>query len=124
MLTFTRELTGADVAAYLLALRADPCAFCGTPSEALDHIDPAYSGGLDDWSNRAGICRACNSSKGTRELLMHLLAVRIHEAMSPLREQARLIAGGPSGQTAIAREWIGRRAARNAARAERWGTAA
>lgn len=55
------------------ALLRDPCAFCCGPSEALDHIVPRSLGGEDAWTNFAGICRSCNSSKGTKSLLGFLI---------------------------------------------------
>jgi hypothetical protein len=34
---------------------------------------PSRLGGTDGWDNLAGTCRSCNSSKGKRTLLAHLL---------------------------------------------------
>ncbi len=54
------------------ALRRDPCAYCGEPSEHLDHITPRSRGGDDTVFNLTAACKACNSTKGTRSLLAYL----------------------------------------------------
>ncbi len=54
---------------YCEALRADPCAYCGEPSEDIDHIEARSKGGANHWENYAGICRRCNSSKGDKSML-------------------------------------------------------
>lgn len=66
-----REVRQSE-AAYVAAMLADPCAYCGEPSEALDHITARSRGGDDHWSNRAGICASCNSAKHTRGLIWFL----------------------------------------------------
>jgi 5-methylcytosine-specific restriction endonuclease McrA len=62
-------------AAYREALRRDPCAYCGGPTESrafpsgtLDHIDHERRG-LADWTNLIGACADCNAGKGTSSLL-------------------------------------------------------
>lgn len=62
----------ADVGAYKRALRADPCCYCPRTSDALDHIDAQSAGGENPWPNRVGICRYCNSGKGTKSVLAWL----------------------------------------------------
>lgn len=53
-------------------LRNDPCAYCGGPAQALDHIVPREGGGDDDWTNLTAACNSCNSKKRTKSLLMFL----------------------------------------------------
>ena len=85
---FGRSLRRDEVA-YRRAMRRDPCAFCGLPSQALDHIVPAKDGGADDWTNRAGICRDCNSLKGSMPLLVAMpwipVATEYHRQRRELR---------------------------------------
>lgn len=58
-------------------IRRDPCAYCGGPAEALDHIEPKQSGGSDSLENRTAACRSCNSLKGTQPLLLSLLWIPV-----------------------------------------------
>lgn len=58
---------------YLDALRRDPCAYCGGPGGAIDHIDSTARGGEDDPANLTGACRECNSRKGAAKLLRSLM---------------------------------------------------
>jgi 5-methylcytosine-specific restriction endonuclease McrA len=60
---------------YTVALRADPCAYCGkrVKSTCLDHIDPLSKGGLNDELNLTASCRSCNASKNDDKLLAFLL---------------------------------------------------
>jgi hypothetical protein len=55
--------------AYLLA---DPCAYCGAPAAALDHIVPRFMGGANTNDNVTAACRHCNGSKGKKPLLYWL----------------------------------------------------
>lgn len=57
-------------------LLADPCAYCGEPATAIDHITPITKGGTSEWENLAPACGSCNSSKGNRLLLTFLLVRR------------------------------------------------
>lgn len=61
---------------WLDVIAADPCAYCGGPSQAVDHIKPVSRGGANHWTNFTPSCRSCNSSKRDRELLQWLLAFR------------------------------------------------
>ena len=46
------------------------CNYCGSDQNlALDHIFPKKSGGKDDAENLVFACRACNSSKGKKDLM-------------------------------------------------------
>lgn len=68
-----RETKPAQVAAYR-HLYADPCAYCGAPSAAIDHIVPWSAGGRDeDGMNLTGACRRCNAKKHAKPLLHFLL---------------------------------------------------
>lgn len=57
---------------YRLVLEADPCAYCGAPSEHIDHITPLACGGSDTWNNLTAACAHCNRRKNTRSLLEFL----------------------------------------------------
>ena len=63
------DLDRRTLVAYLAALKADPCAYCGAAGGQLDHIDAAHNGGGDGWDNLTGACRGCNLSKGRKSLL-------------------------------------------------------
>jgi 5-methylcytosine-specific restriction endonuclease McrA len=58
---------------YGVCLRYDPCAYCGTPAETIDHVDPKRRGGTSDWWNLTATCRDCNKFKYTDSLLIFLL---------------------------------------------------
>lgn len=62
-----------EASEWVAILAADPCSYCGAPAEVADHIQALARGGAAGWENLAGACFACNSSKGTRTLLMFLL---------------------------------------------------
>lgn len=53
-------------------LANDPCAYCGGVATAVDHIVPRDAEGADNWTNMTASCRSCNSSKGTKSLLIFL----------------------------------------------------
>lgn len=65
----------ADAAAYRVLIAADPCAYCGAPCAAIDHIVPVVRGGSDRWDNLAAICKSCNSRKRDRSVLTLLMAL-------------------------------------------------
>lgn len=56
------------------------CVYCGKSINgrdmAVDHITPISAGGLDTESNFVIACRACNSSKNNKPLLIWLAAKR------------------------------------------------
>lgn len=65
---------GDDDRAWELILRGDPCSYgCGRRVEVTDHIEAARRGGAHSWENYTGACFPCNSSKGTKPLLVFLL---------------------------------------------------
>jgi len=43
-----------------------PCAYCGDPATAVDHIIPLSRGGAHRMSNLAPACMWCNTEKGNR----------------------------------------------------------
>lgn len=58
---------------YVAALLADPCCYCGQPTEHIDHITPVVRGGQHVWSNLTAACEACNVRKHAHPLLAFLL---------------------------------------------------
>lgn len=68
------DIDQAESAEYRAILRGDPCAYCGAPSTAIDHILPTVEGGSDRWENLAPVCKGCNSRKRTRSVLTVLLS--------------------------------------------------
>lgn len=71
-----RRRGGALTAAaerFLPVLLQDPCAYCGAPSEEIDHITAVAAGGTGCWTNLTGACRSCNGGKSDRPLLIYLL---------------------------------------------------
>lgn len=70
----TRYVDRGDSREYERILRGDPCSYgCGRRVEVTDHIHPASRGGAHSWENYTGACFPCNSSKGTKPLLLWLL---------------------------------------------------
>lgn len=51
---------------FLDQYKGKPCAWCGAPSNSIDHIVPLVRGGTNDASNLQPMCRRCNSKKGDR----------------------------------------------------------
>lgn len=43
-----------------------PCHYCGTPADTVDHLIPKSQGGTDDPTNLVPACRPCNSAKRDR----------------------------------------------------------
>lgn len=59
---------------YETVVARDPCSYCGSRDKiSPDHITAWIRGGQGDWENLTAACRACNSSKGDRTLLLWLL---------------------------------------------------
>lgn len=50
----------------LARLYRQPCAYCGKPSEHIDHIVPLSRGGQHRIGNLTGACAKCNLSKGSK----------------------------------------------------------
>lgn len=59
-----RRAAGHVTVEQIAALLARPCAYCGRPSEHVDHIVPICRGGTSDMSNLAAACARCNMRKG------------------------------------------------------------
>lgn len=57
---------------YRLLLEADPCAYCGSPSEHIDHITPLARNGSDAWDNLTAAWARCNRRKNTKTVLEFL----------------------------------------------------
>ena len=55
-----------DESAFLLD---QPCAYCGSPAEHVEHCTPLSRGGRNDIFNCVGACAACNLSKGRKTVL-------------------------------------------------------
>ena len=54
---------------------ADPCVYCGQPSNTRDHILPLSRGGVPNWTNWAPACRTCNGNRSNRPLLVWLIVL-------------------------------------------------
>lgn len=50
-------------------LLAQPCAYCGAPSEHIEHCTPVSRGGHNDVANCVGACASCNLRKNTKTVL-------------------------------------------------------
>jgi hypothetical protein len=66
-LAAARGMDDADRAlsvAYRLAIRNDPCFYCGaSDTDHVDHYFPLAKGGTDVWFNLVRACDACNNGK-------------------------------------------------------------
>lgn len=69
------DVMSKDSLDYCKIIRNDPCVWCGSNDtlNEIDHIRPLVSGGSNQWNNFSPTCRSCNSSKGSRTLLQHLM---------------------------------------------------
>lgn len=61
------------VADYMALIRRDPCVYCGSPTEHIDHIIPLADRGAHEWQNLAPTCASCNTSKATQDVLTFML---------------------------------------------------
>lgn len=61
------------VAEYMGLIRADPCVYCGSPTDHVDHIVPLAKQGAHEWENLAPTCATCNTSKATQDVLAFML---------------------------------------------------
>lgn len=65
-----RALAGSALPKALVVwLLGQPCAYCGLPSEHVEHATPVSRGGLHDASNVIGACARCNQRKGAKTVL-------------------------------------------------------
>jgi hypothetical protein len=69
-----RAQMDADAIAMVEILHCDPCAYCGTPSEHIDHITPFSAGGRLTADNVTAACAGCNHRKLNTTLLHFMLA--------------------------------------------------
>lgn len=58
--------------AYVEMLRLDPCVYCGKAGGSTEHIEAVSMGGANHWTNYAGACIPCNSSKNAKPLISFL----------------------------------------------------
>lgn len=63
----------AEAERFIPVLLRDPCAYCGGPSEEIDHIVSIAVGGTGCWTNLTGACQSCNGGKSDRSFLIYLL---------------------------------------------------
>lgn len=56
---------------------ADPCVYCGAPSEHWDHMESRHRGGWNHIDNLIRACARCNTSKRTRSPLVYLAMRRL-----------------------------------------------
>lgn len=84
--SFIAEPTRQSATDYRRSMRRDPCAYCGGPSQASDHIVPKCDGGPDDWTNRSSACHRCNSTKQSSPLLTFLAWRRARDEFEPWRQ--------------------------------------
>ncbi len=59
---------------YEEIIKQDPCVYCGKLGvNTIDHIVPINKNGNSLWTNLAGVCWSCNSSKKDKDVLQFLL---------------------------------------------------
>lgn len=63
------EYGGTLSTSELRAALTLPCAYCGLPSEVVEHAQPLSRAGLNDAGNVVGACQDCNDLKGTKTVL-------------------------------------------------------
>lgn len=64
---------GALTLEYVQIIKNDPCVYCGSEAQEIDHIIAVKAGGTGLWSNTAPTCRSCNASKQTKDVLHFML---------------------------------------------------
>lgn len=68
------------------------CVYCGrTDSLSVDHVIPRHSGGGDSSDNLVCCCRACNSSKGDRNMMEWYLSREAFPPLMVLRRYLKLV---------------------------------
>lgn len=75
-----RRILFAKSPSYKLALKKDPCSYCGGKATTLDHIVPRCEEKNDCWANLTACCYRCNQAKADTDLLFFLVGVR-HELL-------------------------------------------
>lgn len=68
-----RAVRDPELNEYAAIVHLDPCVYCGSPSNEIEHIVPLSRGGQHASSNIAAACRSCNAKKYNKSLLMFLL---------------------------------------------------
>ena len=58
---------------YMVAIKKDPCCYCGKAGGTIDHIVPRSRLKGSTWENKSGACKKCNSSKSNQGLLLYLV---------------------------------------------------
>lgn len=53
----------------ILKIMSNPCFYCGSPSEHLDHVVALSRGGTHSIGNFAPACSKCNTSKGSKTIM-------------------------------------------------------
>lgn len=69
-------LATTETREWARTILADPCAYCGSPTEQIDHVVPISRGGDHDWTNLIGACESCNRHKHANSLLQFLMEDR------------------------------------------------
>ena len=87
-------------ARYKEVLRKDPCAYCGEPSDTVDHIQAVTKDGKNGWPNLSGACAVCNNQKANFPLLKFLIKKHRYD----LRVQTQEVGFGKS----LGRELVGK----------------
>jgi 5-methylcytosine-specific restriction endonuclease McrA len=67
-----RQYGGSLTTGELRAALAEPCAYCGAPSEHVEHCTPLSRGGENSAWNVVGACADCNLNKGRMTVLEFL----------------------------------------------------
>lgn len=68
------------------------CSYCGGKGDlALDHLIPSKLGGLDTGDNLLPACRACNSSKGAKDLLVWYRERAMFPPLLPFRRYLKIM---------------------------------
>lgn len=83
---------------YILAMKHDPCAYCGLkPSLTIDHITPLSRGGGNGTDNFAGVCADCNNLKGKKSPLRILYQAKYRCSFGPNRDKPLMYIGDRYG---------------------------
>lgn len=56
---------------WAVVLRRDPCVYCASSSDTVEHVDPRGSRSIA--TNGVGACRSCNWERGAAPLLSYLM---------------------------------------------------
>lgn len=68
------------------------CNYCGcTYNLTLDHLFPRKYGGLDDSNNLLTVCKSCNSSKGSKDLMQWMREKNTFLPLMVVRHYLKLV---------------------------------